>query len=494
MNMHSQFDMSTHGTQQRQLPANLEAEQALLGALLLNNAALDAIRLPLEADHFFEGVHGRIFNVIVESVRKGRAATTITIKNGLDEAMIGDKTTAQYVSALATNAVNLVNVPDFAYSIMDCAARRAVISIGQKMEDAAFSTEMEIMDEIEALRGRLDDVLRALSGGSQAKTLAEGAKAALDATADAYRNKGSIGIDYGLPFLMQLIGPLMPGHLVVVGGAVKQGKTSLVEQIIFGAAYRGHPIWLYSGEMQVEELAQRALARLTEVQAWRQAMGTISEIEYEQLERARKNAERWQELVFVRDDTMTLPQIERDQRAFAKRYPNGLAVVDKIDLIERDRDTARMTDTEFGPLVTKRLKSIGRKTRLPQLAVAPFKKNTFQVDERKMTESSFASALSRRPKAADIYGNCEKDVDHLIVPFNPMPILKEMEPSEAHSLHPLWEETVRRNKDERTGFDKAEIVLTISRHKPWPQRREALWNGSKTMFVEPHQNDQERMF
>ncbi|MXN46075.1 hypothetical protein GR138_12830 [Shinella kummerowiae] len=485
MNAH---DMSMHGAARRELPANVEAEQALLGALLVNNTALDAIRLPLEAEHFSEAVHGKIYGVIVESARQGRAATTITIKNRLDETMIGDKTTAQYVSSLAVNAVNLVNVPDFAYSIMDCAARRAVISIGHKMEDAAFSTDMEIMDEIEALRSRLDDIIRALNGRAEAKTLAEGAKRALESTATAYRGSGVAGVDYGIRFLMDMVGPFLPGQLIVIGGGTKQGKSSLIEQIIHGAACNGHPVWIYSGEMGVEELAHRSLSRVTDIQAWRQIRGKVSEREYEQLETARRNAETWQDRCFIRDDSMTLAQIERDLKDFAKRHPGGMAIIDHIGLVERDRETGKLSETEFGPFVTRRLKMVANRLRLPIVAAAQLKKNTFAIEDRKMSRSTYMMAIGRRPKYADIYGSCEKDANHVIIPFRAEPILQELEPSEGSDLHPIWEEVMG------TVRGKAEIIVALSRHTRWPQRKEVGWEGTKTMFTDLQEQDQTRMF
>lgn len=486
MTVHQSVDMSMHGTARRELPANVEAEQALLGALLVNNTALDAIRLPLEAEHFSEAVHGKIYGVIVESARQGRAATTITIKNRLDESVIGGMTTAQYVSKLAVDAVNLVNVPDFAYSIMDCAARRAVISIGHKMEDAAFSTDMEIMDEIEALRGRLDDIIRALNGRTEARTLAEGAKRALESTATAFKGSGVAGVDYGIRFLMDMVGPFLPGQLIVIGGGTKQGKSSLIEQIIHGAASNGHPVWIYSGEMGIEELAHRSLSRVTDIQAWRQIRGKVSEREYEQLETARRNAETWQDRCYIRDDSMTLAQIERDLKDFAKRHPGGMAIVDHIGLVERDRETGKLSETEFGPFVTRRLKMIANRLRLPIVAAAQLKKNTFAIEDRKMTRATYLQAIGRRPKYADIYGSCEKDANAVIIPYRAEPILQELEPSEGSELHPIWEEVMS------TVRGKAEIIVALSRHTRWPQRKEVGWEGAKTMFTDLQARDQER--
>ncbi|MCA0341139.1 MAG: hypothetical protein LCH99_15610 [Proteobacteria bacterium] len=486
MNVHQSIDMSIHGTARRELPANVEAEQALLGALLLNNAALDAIRVPLEPKHFFEEVHGKMFDAIVECQRAGRVATTVTVKNHVPEVQIGGMTTAQYLSALAGNAVNIINVPDYAYSIMDSAARRAFVTLGQKMEDAAFSLDLEIMEEVEALRGRFEDIVRALNGNTQAKTLADGAKRALESTATAFKGSGVAGVDYGIRFLMDMVGPFLPGQLIVVGGGTKQGKSSLIEQVIHGAASNGHPVWVYSGEMGTEELAHRALSRVTDIQAWRQIRGKVSEREYEQLETARRNAETWQDRVFIRDDSMTLSQIERDLKDFAKRYPGGMAIIDHIGLVERDRETGKLSETEFGPFVTRRLKMIANRLRLPVVAAAQLKKNTFAIEDRKMTRATYMMAIGRRPKYADIYGSCEKDANHVIIPFRAEPILQELEPADGSELHPIWEEVMG------TVRGKAEIILALSRHTRWPQRKEVGWEGAKTMFTDLQARDQER--
>ncbi|ASW06281.1 DnaB-like helicase N-terminal domain-containing protein [Rhizobium sp. 11515TR] len=478
----------------RVVPSNIEAEQALLGAILINNEALDAVRIPLDAAHFFDPVHRQIFQACVDIRHAGRKANPVTVKTFVSDVMVGDMTMSQYLGRLAVEATSIVNAPDYALAIMEAAARRACLALSEKMERTAFSKDLDIMDEFDALRAKFDEVSRALNGESDIKTLADGARNALDATAAAYRGNGIAGVDYGLRVLFDVIGPFMPGQLIVVGGGTKQGKTSLVEQLIAGCAINGHPVWVYSGEMQVEELAQRALSRLTDIQAWRQARGLVSDREYENLDNARRNAETWQERIFVRDDNMTLRQIERDQKDFSKRHPNGVAVTDKIDLIERDSETRNLSEAEFGPFVTRRLKMFAKKFRLPQIAVAPFKKNTFSIEERKISADTFQQALGRRPRYGDIYGNCEKDANHVIIPFNPVPILNELEPSKSSALHPIWEGVVDNCKDPRTAFDKAEIILALSRHTRWPQRMDVGWDGSRTMFVDPAVDDQAEMF
>lgn len=467
-------------------PSNIDAECALLGAILMNNEALDALRVPLEASHFYEPIHREIFDASSQLRRAGRSANPVTVKTYVSDGMIGDQTISQYLASLVTNAVNVVNAPDYARAIIEASARRACISLSQKMESTAYSKELDIMDEFDALRAKFDDVSRALRGEDDTQTLAQAARHALDSTANAYQGKGVTGIDYGMKPLMDMIGPFMPGQLIVIGGATKQGKSSLIEQLVAGAAINGHPVWINSGEMKADELAHRALSRLTDIQAWRQIRGKVSDAEYEQLENARRNAETWQERVFIRDDSMTLRQFDRDYEQFAKRHPGAMGVVDHVGLMERDSSSARMSDAEFAPLVTRRLKMKAGDTKTPIVAAAQLKKNTLESTDRKVTRQTFLSAVGRRPKYADLFGACEKDANHVVIPFRAEPILQELEPAEGSEMYPAWKDVFDTVKD------KAELVLALSRHTRWPQRKEVGWNGGKTMFTDLSETGQGR--
>jgi replicative DNA helicase len=467
-----------HGGDRQEVPCNVEAEQALLGAILINNEAIDALRVPIEASHFYEGLHQQIFDAIISLRKAGRVANTVTVKSYVEDVQIGDMTISQYLARMTREAVNLLNAPDYARAIIEMAARRACLSLSHKMEQTAYSKELDIMDEFDVLRAKFDAVTLALNGEEKTQTLAQAARRALDSTANAYQGKGVTGVDYGVKPLMDMLGPFMPGQLIVVGGATKQGKSSLIEQMVAGAAMNGHPVWINSGEMKAEELAHRALSRLTDIQAWRQIRGKIKDTEYEQLETARRNAETWQERVFIRDDSMTLRQFDRDFSDFAKRHPGAMGVVDHVGLVERDSTSSRMSDAEFAPLVTRRLKMRAGETGTPIVAAAQLKKNTFDTPDRNITKKTYLSAIGRRPKYADLFGACEKDANHVIIPFRAEPILLELEPAEASDLHPIWEDVMATVKD------RAELVLALSRHTRWPQRKEVGWDGGKTMFTD----------
>lgn len=473
--------------EQQEVPCNLPAEQQLLGALMLNNDALMAIKVPLKPTHFFEPLHREVFEAVETLVKAGRRADPVTVKQLVTEGMVGDMTIAQYLVRMVRDAVAVVMIDEYARAIMESAGKRACINLGGKLVDLGYAPELSIVDEYDALRAKFEEVSSALRSEERTRTLAEASRRALASTADAFAGKGLNGVDYGFAPLMNLIGPLMPTHLIIIGGATKQGKSTLIEQMVAGAAMNGHPVWINSGEMQAEELAQRALSRLTDIQAWRQARGKVSDAEYEKLEMARRSAETWQERVFIVDEGLTLKQQQRELKSFAKHHPNGMGVVDHIGLTERDSSNIRMSDVEFAPVVTRGLKMTAREALIPIVAAAQLKKNTFEVLERKMDRKTFMGAISRRPKYGDIFGSVEKDANHVVIPFRAEPILQELEPSEHSDNHGDWEsvmETVR---------DRAELVLALSRHTRWPQRKEVGWDGARTMFRDLSETAQGRM-
>ncbi len=483
------IDHDAHFGARREAPANIEAEMALLGAVLINNDVLDALELPIEGKHFFETVHRDMFDAFLDMRKAGRKINPVTAKAYMPDGMIGTMTPSQYLARLASEAVSAVNAPDFARSVMDAAARRSCVMLGDLIGEAAFSKELDISDEIEALKQRFEDVLSGLTSGNQGKTLADAARTALNSTALAVAGKGVIGIDYGVPFLMNMIGPFLPGQEIIIGGMTKHGKSTLIEQIVAGAAMNGHPVWVNSGEMKGEELAQRALARLTDIRVRQQVMGRVTDHEYEKLETARRNAERWQERVFIRDDSMTLSQIKRELVAFSKRNPGALGVVDHIGLVEKGREHAKTNDVEFASVVTRSLKMIASSSKVPIVAAAQLKKNTFEQFQGRTTgRKTYFAAIGRRPKASDLYGSCEKDANHVLIPFRSEAVLQEMEPSEQADLHVVWDEVME------TVRGTAEIVLALSRHERWPQKRSVKWNGGKTQFEEMNADAQVRMF
>ena len=473
---------TTAADRQQGLPNAFDAEMQLLGALMINNEAFDYLPAEFEGRLMFEPFFRRVFDAMTDLRKAGTPVNPVTVKSmmpaDLTARMIGDMTVSQYLAHLCSEAASILHVPDYAGAIIDAAAMRQMVTIGQSLQDIGFgATKAEATEEGEALKNALDATLGALAGRS-AKTMASASRTALTATLDAFTGKSLAGVDYGFAPLAQMIGPAMPGQLIIVGGGTKQGKSSLIEQLIMGSAINGHPVWVYSGEMGATELAQRAMSRLSGIEAWRQTRGKVSEAEYEKLVAASRDATRWQNRIFIHDDPMTISAIEREVIRFGKLNPSGIVVIDHIGLVERDKNSARMTEQEFGPMITRALKMLAQKARVPVVAAAQLKKNTFAAESNRVTKAVMQSAISRRPRYTDLIGACEKDANHVIIPFRAEPILQDLEPAEESPLHLEWEDLMGSIKN------RAEIGLALSRHTKWPQRREVVWNGEKTMFIE----------
>lgn len=481
-NMHDRYeqdDMSAHFTRSQELPDAVAEEQALLGAALVQNDAMDAIPATFDAEFFGEDIHRKIFRAMMELRDMGKSFNPVTIKMKLNDVeLVKGVTVSQYLARLASEAVNLVNMPDFAFAVTEASVRRDMASLANGVQIAAYDRELSLIDEIDAVASRLSELQMRLTGGdSIGVTGQEAFVTAICQSERAMSGSEDAGIDCGLEPVRQLIGKLMPGHLIVIGGATKQGKSALARQLGMGAMRDGAAVLDYSGEMDSPELARRELARISKVSATQQMMGKLSHEELQAVRQAQAELSRMEWHII--DRRRTIEKLCREFEAFAKRHRRAVLIVDSVTLFETDRDTRRMEKFQFAEYATDRLKALARKTGCPVIALSQLKKNTFAVERaynKAPTVKTYRNVVARRPKASDLYGSCERDADHVLIPFNPMPILEDIEPAEGSDEHIFWEEVVREYKGH------AEIILAISRHQA-PSRRTVEWVGEITSFL-----------
>ena len=475
-----EIDRDAHGFGDRDLPQAVEAEQALLGALMMNSRVADEIIDRVSPEDFSDQINAEIFRICLEQISKGKRPNPVTLKAALPEIQIGGRTISQYLASLAANAVNVINAPDYADAIRYSGARRTLINLGGRIKDVGvnLADEALILEEVDALATRLTECRAKIAGSEGSGTsFAEAMDRALDRTDKAQRGEDESGIDCGVLAVTRLVGPLTPGQLVIIGGGTKQGKSARAQQMGMGAARHGWPVLYYSGEMGADELAMREISRSTGISVSRQKRGSVSDQEYEQMVVARSELAKlpWH----IQDKRRTLDQLERELEAFVKRNGQALVIVDSVTLIERDQNSRRVENWAFAEMVTDRLKAIARKLESPILALSQLKKNTFVVDKpygKKADASVYKNVVNRRPRYSDILGACERDADHVLIPFNPEPILMEIEPAEGSEEHLAWETVLEEMKG------KAQIILALSREQRWPRRQDVLWDGTRTTF------------
>ncbi|WP_375659755.1 MULTISPECIES: DnaB-like helicase N-terminal domain-containing protein, partial [unclassified Bartonella] len=214
----------------RQLPHNIEAEQALLGAILINNNALDRVSDFLKAEHFFETLHQKIFEIVLQIIQKGHLANPITIKPYIQmEEKIGDITVYQYVVRLATEAVTIINTEDYGRVIYDLFIRRSLINLGNEVANTAFDAPVELTptQQIETIENQLFELAeKGKYGGGFENFDTAIAKALNMASAAKKRSSQLSGIATHIKTLDEKMGGLQPSDLIIIAGRPGMGKTS----------------------------------------------------------------------------------------------------------------------------------------------------------------------------------------------------------------------------------------------------------------------------
>jgi replicative DNA helicase len=275
------FPQRQFGQQERPYrtpPHNLDAEQALLGAILINNDAFDRVSDFLRSEHFVAEIHRRIFEIAGSMIRAGKLATPITLKSFLGEHDVDGLTVPQYLARLASEATTVINAHDYGRSVYDLAMRRELISIGEDVVNVAYDAPVDSSprDQIEEAERRLYQIAETgrYDGGFQ--RFSDALKIAVDMAARAYEREGSLsGIATGLSDLDRYMGGLQASDLVILAGRPGMGKSALAANIAFNIAktYQsrtradgvvetadGGVVGFFTLEMSAEQLATRIIA------------------------------------------------------------------------------------------------------------------------------------------------------------------------------------------------------------------------------------------
>ena len=288
----------------RQAPHNLEAEQALLGAILVNNEAIDRVSSFLEPHHFFDPLHQQIFETAAKLIHAGKNATPITLQDVL-RAGRADRsrnlTVPQYLGTLAANATTIINAEDYGRTVYDLATRRALIIIGEDMVNGRLRQPRRL-HAADADRGSGDAALRSRRA-AQVRPGLPGLRSARSPTPSTWRTPRSSasghlsGLATGLTDLDNKLGGLQPSDLIILAGRPSMGKTALATNIAYNIAKRirlerqtdgsdktvdGAIVGFFSLEMSAEQLATRILSEQTEVSSEKIRRGMINEDEFAQ--------------------------------------------------------------------------------------------------------------------------------------------------------------------------------------------------------------------
>jgi replicative DNA helicase len=459
--------ISDAGETYRTAPHNIEAEQALLGAILVNNEAFFRVSDFLEPAHFHEPVHRRIYEIAAEIIRANKVATPVTLKTFLPtEVQIGDINLAQYLARLAAEATTIINAEDYGRAIYDLALRRALIGIGEDMVNVAYDAPVEQTPkaQIEEAERRLFDLAEKghYDGGFHAFETA--LLSAIDMASAAYKRDGHLsGLATGLEDLDRLMGGLQPSDLIILAGRPGMGKTALATNVAFNIAkaWRGEVqpdgsmktvnggiVGFFSLEMSSEQLATRIVAEQSMVPSADIRRGKISEDQFAAIVAAAREMQR---VPLYVDQTggLTIGQLAARARRLKRQRGLDLLVVDYLQLLQGSSRRSSENRVQEITEITTNLKALAKELAVPILALSQLSR---QVENRD----------DKRPQLADLResGSIEQDADVVIFVFREEYYLKNKEPKPGTLEHQQWIDQM----NEVHGV--AEVIIGKQRHGP----------------------------
>ena len=451
----------------REAPNNIEAEQALLGAILVNNDAFYRVSDFLKAGHFYEPLHRKVFEVSAELIRMGKMANPVTIKTFLpSDDRVGDMTVPQYLARLAAEAVTVINAADYGRAIYDLATRRALITVGEDMVNIAYDApvDMSPSEQIEDAERRLFELAETGRYDGGFESFSDAVKTAVDMANAAYMRDGHLsGIATGLRDLDKRMGGLQPSDLIVLAGRPGMGKTSLVTNIAFNIAHAYEPaqqadgsfkaanggvVGFFSLEMSSEQLATRIISEQTEIGSSKIRRGEITEYDFEKLVACSQTMQR---IPLFIDQTggISIAQLAARARRLKRQRGLDVIVIDYIQLMQGTSARAAQNRVQEITEITTGLKALAKELGVPIIALSQLSR---QVESRD----------DKRPQLSDLResGSIEQDADVVLFVYREEYYLKNKEPKPGTDEYLKWEGEMN---DAR---GKAEVIIAKQRHGP----------------------------
>lgn len=440
---------------EKELPYNLEAEQALLGAALINNSVMDSIVDFLEVEHFANSAHQDIYKECLKQFSGGRKFTPVTMKSKFkDHVELQDVGGSSYLSKLAASSITIINAIDYARNIHDLGTRRGVIEAANAANSDAFNlgekSGSEIVEETqEALQG-LHSAERL---GEELKHVKYGADEAIQNVEDAIARDGEVyGITTGLRGLDYKTGGMMGGQLWVLAGRPAMGKTALALTIAKGASLKGYTGAFFSIEMQSNELALRMASDFcfnpdTPVEYFNARKGSLDDY---QLTRFKKGMDKLRKLpLFISDKGgYTVASVRQECRKLNRNLKGKKLDYIIIDYLQLMKASSKYSGNKVYEVaeITGSLKRLAKELDIPILLLCQLNRGVEMREDK-------------RPLMSDLRdsGSIEQDADTIIFAYREHYYLKNNEPKKDKEI---WLEKCERLENE------LELILGKQRHGP----------------------------
>jgi replicative DNA helicase len=451
----------------RMLPHSIEAEQGLLGAILINNEAFYRVQDFLDENHFFEPINGQIFELLGRFIRVGKTANTVTLKPYLPvDLNIEGLSVDQYLARLAAEATTIINAEDYGRLVYYLAVRRALIGIGGDIVNLAYDAPIEATPSthIEDAERRLYEIAETGRYDRGFQTFETALTKAVDLTAAAFQRDGKLsGLATGLKDLDSKLGGLQASDLVILAGRPGMGKTALATNIAYNIAKvwdgkrradghletaNGGIVGFFSLEMSAEQLAARIISEQTGIPSSRMRRGDIDEFDFEKI---RERTIEIQNLPLFIDETggLSVAQLAARARRLKRQRGLDLLVVDYLQLMQGSSRRAQEGRVQEITEITTNLKALAKDLNVPIVALSQLSR---QVENRD----------DKRPQLSDLResGSIEQDADVVLFVFREEYYLANKEPRPGTPEHEKWQ------LEMEGVHGKAEVIIGKQRHGP----------------------------
>ena len=439
----------------KELPNNIEAEQSVIGSILVTNEIFDEINTIISNINFYDPMHQKIFNAIENLIYKGMLANPITLKNYFEDEK-DDLDIPEYLVKITKFSTSVRQAIEYSKIIYDMFVRRELIKISEQTIDSAKINDLDTNGQniIENSERLLFDLAEKGSFNSSLIKFDDAMKQTIEMASAAYKNEeGIVGVPTGLRDLDDKLGGLHQSDLIIIAGRPSMGKTSLATNIAFNAAQniqdsgKKSSIAFFSLEMSSEQLSTRILSEQARIGSNDIRRGRISDEQFDQFLETSKNIA---ELPLFIDETPAISIAAMSNRARRIKRLHGLDMI-VVDYIQLMRGTTNNKDGRVQEIsqITQGLKAIAKELGVPVVALSQLSRQVEQRDDHK-------------PQLADLResGSIEQDADVVMFVYREGYYLQRKEPREATVEHAEWQ--AKMNEVAHL----AEIIIGKQRHGP----------------------------
>ncbi len=439
----------------KELPNNIEAEQAVIGSILVSNDIFDEINTIISSINFYDPMHQKIFEAVESLIYKGMLANPITLKNYFEDEK-DDINIPEYLVKITKFSTSVRQALEYSKIIYDMFVRRELIKISEQTIDSAKINDLNTNGQsiIESSERLLFDLAEKGSFNSSLVKFDEAMKQTIEMASAAYKNdEGIVGVPTGLRDLDDKLGGLHQSDLIIIAGRPSMGKTSLATNIAFNAAQKlqqsgkKSSIAFFSLEMSSEQLSTRIISEQARISSNDIRRGRISDEQFDKFLETSKNIS---ELPLYIDETpaISIAALSNRARRIKRLFGLDMIVVDYIQLM---RGTTFNKDGRVQEIsqITQGLKAIAKELSVPVVALSQLSRQVEQRDDHK-------------PQLADLResGSIEQDADVVMFVYREGYYLQRKEPREATVEHAEWQ--AKMNEVAHL----AQIIIGKQRHGP----------------------------